>query len=141
MPALARESEDLLALTVFIAYQSRGAPLAVTVDGPARSAFERGREFYFTRHGQMNIACTQCHDRNWGKRLLAETISQGHGNDYPIYRLDWQTVGSLQRRLRSCLYGVRAEMWPYGAQEYLDLELYLAWRAEGLPIEAPGVRR
>ena len=140
-PALVRESEDLLALTAFVAYQSRGAPLAATVDGPAKPTFERGREFYFTRHGQMNIACTQCHDQNWGKRLLAETISQGHPTAFPAYRLEWQSVGSLQRRLRACLFGIRAEMPPPGAPELTDLELYLAWRAQGLPIEAPGVRR
>ena len=140
-PALACEFEDLFALTAFVAYQSRGAPLAVTIDGPARAAFERGREFYFTRHGQMNIACTQCHDQNWGKRLLAETISQGHPTAFPGYRLEWQSFGSLQRRLRACLFGIRAEMPPPGAPELTDLELYLAWRAQGLPIEAPGVRR
>jgi sulfur-oxidizing protein SoxA len=139
--ALARESEDLLALTAFVAYQSRGAHLAVSIDGPARAAFERGREFYFTRHGQMNIACTQCHDQNWGKRLLAETISQGHPTAFPAYRLEWQSLGSLQRRLRACLFGIRAEMPPPGAPELTELELYVAWRAQGLPIEAPGVRR
>jgi sulfur-oxidizing protein SoxA len=140
-PALARESDDLLALTAFVAYQSRGVPLAVAIDGQARAAFERGREFYAQRHGQMNLGCTHCHDQNWGKRLLAETISQGHGTGFPAYRLEWQGVGSLQRRLRACLFGIRAEMPAPGAPELTDLELYLAWRAQGLPIEAPGVRR
>jgi sulfur-oxidizing protein SoxA len=140
-PALPRESDDLLSLTAFVTYQSRGLPLEVQIDGPARAAFERGREFYARRHGQMNIACAQCHDQNWGKRLLAETISQGHGTGFPAYRLEWQTLGSLQRRLRACLFGIRAEMPPPGAPELTDLELYLAWRAQGLPIEAPGVRR
>jgi sulfur-oxidizing protein SoxA len=140
-PALARESEDLLALTAFVAYQSHGMPLEVAIDGPAQAAFERGHAFYFTRHGQMNIACTQCHDQNWGKRLLAETISQGHPTAFPGYRLEWQSLGSLQRRLRACLFGIRAAMPPPGAPELTDLELYLGWRAQGLPIEAPGVRR
>jgi sulfur-oxidizing protein SoxA len=140
-PALARESDDLLALTAFVAYQSRGVPLAVSIDGPARATFERGREFYARRHGQMNLGCTHCHDQNWGKRLLGETISQGHGTGFPAYRLEWQGLGSLQRRLRACLFGIRAEMPPPGAPELTDLELYLAWRAQGLPIEAPGVRR
>ena len=139
--ALPRESDDLLSLTAFVAYQSRGVPLAVSIDGPARAAFERGREFYGRRHGQMNLACTHCHDQNWGKRLLAETISQGHGTAFPAYRLEWQGLGSLQRRLRACLFGIRAEMPTPGAAELTDLELYLAWRAQGLPIEAPGVRR
>ena len=93
------------------------------------------------RIGQMNLACTHCHDHNWGKKLLADTISQGHGNAYPIYRLEWQSAGSLQRRIRACYFGLRAEMPPYGAQDLLDLELYLAWRGSGLRIETPGVRR
>lgn len=136
-----RETEDLLALTTYIAYQSRGVPLNVAIDGPARASFDRGRELYFKRHGQMNLACAQCHDQNWGGRLLAETISQGHGTAFPAYRLEWQRVGSLERRIRACYFGVRAEMPAPGARELTDLELYLGWRAQGLPIEAPGVRR
>jgi sulfur-oxidizing protein SoxA len=135
------ESDELLALTAYLARQSRGVPIAVSIDGPAHAHFEAGRASYNLRRGQMNLACGHCHDANWGKRLLSETISQGHPNAYPAYRLEWQTVGSLQRRIRACLSGIRAEMLPYGAQEYLDLELYLAWRAQGLPIETPGVRR
>jgi len=89
----------------------------------------------------MNLACASCHDDSWGKRLLVETISQGHPDAFPAYRLEWQGVGSLQRRIRACLFGVRAEMPAVGATELTDLELFLAWRAKGLPIEAPGVRR
>lgn len=139
--SMTRESDDLLSLTAFVAHQSRGLPLAVSIDGPARAAFDRARAFYFERHGQMNLACTQCHDQNWGKRLLAENVSQGHGNAFPVYRLEWQNLGSLQRRLRACLFGIRAAMPPAGAEILTDLELYLGWRAQGLPIEAPGVRR
>jgi len=135
------ESDELLALTAFLARQSRGVLIAVSIEGPPRAHFEAGRASYDLRRGQMNLACSHCHDANWGKRLLSETISQGHPNAYPAYRLEWQTLGSLQRRMRACLSGIRAEMLPYGAQEYLDLELYLAWRAQGLPIETPGVRR
>jgi sulfur-oxidizing protein SoxA len=140
-PALARESEDLLALAAYVAYQSRGMPIEVSIQGPARDAFERGRAFYRQRHGQMNLACTQCHDENWGKRLLNETISQGHPNAFPAYRLEWQSLGSLQRRIRACLFGVRAQMPAPGAPELTDIELYLAWRAQGLILESPGVRR
>jgi len=138
---LARESEELLSLSAWVAFQSRGLPLAVSIDGPARAAFDRGQAFYKTRHGQMNLACGQCHDQNWGKRLLSETLSQGHGNAFPAYRLEWQKLGSLQRRIRACLFGIRAEMPPPGAPELTDVELYLAWRAQGLALEAPGVRR
>ena len=138
---LAYESDELLALTAYVAYQSRGMPVDVVIDWQNRRHFERGRDYYYRRLGQMNLACAHCHQHNWGRRLLAETISQGHGNEYPAYRLEWQAMGSLHRRFRSCLYGIRAEMLPAGAQEYLDLELFLAWQAKGLPIGTPGVRR
>ncbi len=138
---LGHESDELLALTAYVAHQSQGMPRSMTIDAGNRSNFERGRAFYNRRVGQMNLACTHCHDSNWGKKLGPETNSQGHGNAYPLYRLEWQTLGSLQRRFRSCLSGVRAEVLPFGAPEYLELELYLAWRAGSLPLEVPGVRR
>jgi L-cysteine S-thiosulfotransferase len=135
------EAEDLLGLSVYVALQSRGMPLTASIVGPARVTFDRGRAFYYARHGQMNLSCAQCHDQNWGKRLYAETISQGHGNAFPAYKLEWQSLGSLQRRIRACMFGIRAEMPAYGAAELTDVELFLAWRGQGLPVEAPGVRR
>jgi sulfur-oxidizing protein SoxA len=89
----------------------------------------------------LNLACAQCHDDSWGRKLRGDTISQGHPTGFPVYRIEWQTLGSLQRRLRACQLGVRAEVLDFGAPEYLDLELYLAARAEGLAIETPAVRR
>ena len=116
-------------------------PVTVAIDGPARKHFAAGEQLYHQRRGQLNLSCAQCHNEKWGRKLGPETISQGHPNAHPAYRLEWQPLGSLQRRFRSCLSGIRAEMLPYGAQEYLDLELYVAWRAAGLEIETPGVRR
>jgi L-cysteine S-thiosulfotransferase len=138
---LQHESGELLAVSAYVSHQSRGLPAAVTLETQSREHFERGRELYTTRIGQMNLACAHCHDRSWGRQLAGETISQGHGTAYPAYRLEWQALGSLQRRIRACYYGLRAEMPPYGAQDLLDLELYLAVRGSGLPIETPGIRR
>lgn len=135
------ESEDLLALTVYVVHQSRGMPMAAAIDDAHRAHWSRGRETYFRRQGQMNLACANCHDDNAGKKLLNDTISQGHGNAYPLYRLEWQGLGSLHRRFRACYFGIRAERPDFGSDELLDLELYLAWRATGLPVETPGVRR
>jgi sulfur-oxidizing protein SoxA len=139
--ALQAESNELLALSAFVARQSKDLPLKVATDGPARDTYEHGKTLYFQRIGQMNLACSHCHDRNWGKTLLAESISQGQPNGWPAYRLEWQTLGSLQRRLRACFFGVRAEQPAYGSDDLIALELYLAKRAEGLKVEAPGVRR
>jgi len=135
------ESEPLLALTAYVTYQSRGLPMSVRIDGNAATHFERARERYYRRLGQMNLSCAHCHDQNWGRTLFNETLSQGHGTGWPGYRLEWQNLGSLQRRLRACYSGLRAEMPDYGSRELVELELFLAWRATGLPIEAPGVRR
>jgi sulfur-oxidizing protein SoxA len=139
--ALAWESEDLVALSIYVTRQSRGMPVKAAIDGGAAPHFERGRMLYQRRIGQMNLACMHCHELNAGRRLLAETISQGHPTGWPGYRLEWQAAGTVQRRLRACYFGVRAEMPPYGASDLLDLQLYLAWRGEGLAMEAPGVRR
>ncbi len=140
-PAPAYESEELLALTALVAHQSRGQKLAVAIDGPARPFFEAGRTLYYERQGQLDVSCAQCHEQNWGKRLRSEPISQGHPNGYPIYRLEWQNAGSLHRRFRSCFLGVRAEPFPAGSADYVNLELFLAWRAQGLVIETPAIRR
>ncbi|MEP4485293.1 MAG: sulfur oxidation c-type cytochrome SoxA [Halioglobus sp.] len=135
------ESTALLSLTAYIASQSRDMPYSVSVDGGVKEYFDRGREYFFTRRGQLNLACTQCHDDNWGRMLRGDRISQGHSNAYPAYRLEWQTMGSLHRRIADCDVGVRAAPFASGSPEYLELELYLAWRSANLPIESPGVRR
>jgi len=114
--------------------------MSVRVDGPARASFETGRTLYYERQGQLDLSCAQCHEDNWGKRLRAERISQGHANGFPIYRLEWQTLGSLQRRLRNCMTGLRAEAYEYGAPENVNLELFLMWRARGMQVETPAVR-
>lgn len=137
---LAPESPDLLALTGFVAHQSRGLPIAPPDDPRLDPARERGRTLFGRRMGQLDLACAQCHDTNWGRRLAGATIPQAHPTGYPIYRLEWQAVGSLQRRLRGCLTGIRAEPFPANAPEYIELELFLMSRARGLPVETPAVR-
>jgi sulfur-oxidizing protein SoxA len=124
-----------------VANRSRGLPMSVRVDGAARPFFEAGETFYNLRQGQLNLSCAQCHDSLAGRRLRGDVISNGVGTGYPAYRLEWNAVGSLHRRLRACSLGVRAIQFDYGSPEYLNLELYLAWRARGLPIETPAIRR
>ena len=133
----AYESRELLALSTYIGRQSRGMPISVSAD---EKHLDAGRTLFHRRQGQLNLACAQCHDDNWGKSLAGNPIPQGHPTGYPLYRLEWQAVGSLQRRLRNCMIGVRAEPYAYGSQEFVELELYLMWRARGMPLETPAVR-
>jgi L-cysteine S-thiosulfotransferase len=134
------ESRDLLALAAFVAQQSRGVAISAGDDPQLQPYLGRGRELFMQRQGQLNLGCTHCHDDNWDKRLAGSAITQGHPTGYPLYRLEWQSLGSLQRRLRSCMTGVRAQAYDYGAPELVDLELYLMSRARQMPMDAPAVR-
>ncbi len=139
---LARESRDLLALSVYVTTQSRGVAIEdpIARDERLRPFVDAGRALYERRLGQLNINCAQCHDDNWGRRLAGNLVPQGHPTGYPLYRLEWQGLGSIQRRLRNCLVGMRADPYPYGADEYLALQLFLTWRARGMTLETPAVR-
>src|SRR5256714_2056882 len=137
---LSYESRELLALTAFLAQQSRGMPIMAEGDPQLEPFIAKGRELFLQRQGQLNLACANCHDDNWDKRLAGSAITQGHPTGYPLYRLEWQSLGSLQRRLRACISGIRAQPYAFGAPELVELELYLMWRARGMPAETPAVR-
>jgi sulfur-oxidizing protein SoxA len=139
-PPLPYESRDLLALTAFVANQSRGMTITTGDDPELKPFVEKGRALFMQREGQLNLACTNCHDDNWDKRLAGSPVTQAHPTGYPLYRLEWQSLGSLERRLRSCITGVRAQAYDYGAPELVALELYLMSRARGMKMETPAVR-
>lgn len=139
-PAFAAESRELLALSTFVARQSRGLPIEANADPRSAAALAAGRAEFQRRRGQLNLSCGQCHDDLRGRHLGGNRIPQAHPTGYPIYRLEWQAVGSLQRRLRACMSGVRSEPYAYGSPELVNLELYLMWRARGMALETPAVR-
>jgi L-cysteine S-thiosulfotransferase len=138
-PALRPESKDLLALSAYVARQSRGMAIEST-DARLIPSIEAGRRLFERRQGQLNLACAHCHDDNWGQKLAGNTVPQAHPTGYPVYRLEWQGLGSLQRRLRNCLIGMRAESYAFGSPEFIALETFLMWRARGMPMESPAVR-
>ena len=134
------ESDQLLAMTTFVRNQSHGMSLSPAIDGEAAPFFEKGKDFYEQRRGQLDLACMHCHQFYAGGQLRANVLSQGQTNGFPTYRLKWQKVGSVHRRFRGCNDQVRAEKLPYGADDYVNLELYTNWRGRGLPVETPAVR-
>jgi sulfur-oxidizing protein SoxA len=136
VPAYGYESRELLSLTAYVAQQSRG----LEIKSQENPSVEAGRRLYQLRQGQLNLSCAQCHDERWGKKLAGTPIPQGHPTGYPVYRLEWQSLGSLQRRLRNCMIGMRAEAFPFGAPELVELEAYLMWRARGMKMESSAVR-
>ncbi|MDP3170821.1 MAG: sulfur oxidation c-type cytochrome SoxA [Polaromonas sp.] len=137
---LRAESQELLSLEAYVAMQSRGLPLVPPADERLAPFRQRGEQRFMQRMGQLNLSCAQCHDNHAGGRLASSLIPQAHPTGYPVYRLEWQALGSLQRRLRGCMSGVRAEPFAYDTQELVELELYLAARAKDMVMETPGVR-
>ena len=144
---LPTESQELLSLESYVALQWCGQAIAPPTDARRQAATERGAARFRQRLCQLDLACAQCHDDHddhadhAGQRLGGSTIPQAHPTGYPLYRLEWQGLGSLQRRLRNCMAGVRAEPFGFGAPERVELELYLMQRAAGLPMESPAVRQ
>ena len=139
-PAWEWESDELLAMTAYVRHQSRGLPMSVAIDGPARPFFDQGKAFFFRRLGLLDMSCAQCHDTYYDKRLRANLLSQGHTNGFPAYRMPLETLTSVHRWLQICNARVRSEPYEYGADEYVNLELYMAWRGSDLPVETPAVR-
>jgi len=135
------ESTELLAMTGYVKMQSRDLPVTVAIDGPAAPFFEKGKALYYERRGLNDLACKHCHVDNEGNYIRAELLSQGQSNGFPTYRLKWQKFGSLHRRMAGCNEEIRAEPFPMGSDEYVNLELYVAWRGNGLPVETPSVRK
>ena len=138
--ALPADHADALALETYVGFQSRGLPLAPPADARLAPLRAQGAALWGQRLGQLNLACSHCHDQRAGQKLAGATIPQAHASNYPSYRLEWQSLGSLQRRLRGCVVGVRAEPFAPDAPEWLALEAFLAQRAAGMVVEIPGLR-
>lgn len=134
------DSKTMLSLVSYIGNLSSGMPVNVKVDGPAAPFFKKGKAFYYQRRGQLDLACSHCHEDNPGKLIRANMLSEGQVNGFPTYRLKWQKPGSVHRRFRGCNKNVRAKPYKTGSPEYTNLELYVKWRGRGLPTEIPAVR-
>lgn len=135
------EAPEMVNMTALIGLQSRGMPIDVDTDGPMKPIYEKGKELYYTRVGQLDMACANCHEDHWGKMIRADHLSQGHINGFPVYRLKWGGLGSSHRRFKGCMENIRATPFKRGSDEFIALELYVASRGEGLRVETPSVRQ
>ncbi|SIN75925.1 diheme cytochrome SoxA (sulfur oxidation) [Vannielia litorea] len=131
------EMTDMVALMAFV---SRGMPVDVAIDGPAQSTWEQGKEIYYTRYGQLELACANCHEDNWGNMIRADHLSQGQINGFPTYRLKNTKLNAVHDRFRGCVRDTMAETFAVGSPEFVALELYVASRGNGLSVEGPSVR-
>ncbi|UWQ59877.1 sulfur oxidation c-type cytochrome SoxA [Leisingera caerulea] len=131
---------DMAAMEALISVQSRGMPVNVAIDGPVQSAWEKGKEMYYTRTGQLELSCANCHEDNYGNMIRADHLSQGQINGFPVYRLKNTKLNTAHARFKGCVRDTRAETYKPGSAEFVALELYVASRGNGLSVEAPSVR-
>ena len=132
---------EMQAMVALIGLQSRGMPMNVTIDGDAAPYWEQGKEMYYTRYGQLELSCANCHEDSWGRMIRADHLSQGQINGFPTYRLKQAKLISRHNRFRGCIRDTRAETFAEGSDEFRALELYVASRSNGLSIETPAVRQ
>jgi L-cysteine S-thiosulfotransferase len=133
---------DQKALVTFIKHQSLGVPMSVDLaKGEMQSWWDRGKEMYYQRTGQLNLGCASCHEQNNGKYIRADHLSQGNVNGFPTYRLKQANMVSLHNRFRGCIRDTRAEFPKAFSDELMALEVYVTWRGTGLGIETPAVRQ
>lgn len=135
------DSEDQKALTTFVKYQSLGTPVKVDLaQGELQSWWDRGKDYYYTRFGRLNLACASCHEANAGQYIRADHLSQGQVNGFPTYRLKQADMVSLHNRFRGCVRDTGAETPKAFSDDLMALEVYVTWRGAGLSVETPSVR-
>jgi len=130
----------MIAMTSLISLQSRGMPMNVKVDGNVAGAYKMGEELYYTRVGQLEMSCANCHEDNYGNMIRADHLSQGQINGFPTYRLKNAKMNSIHGRFKGCMKNIRATPYKEGSEEFRALELYVASRGNGLSVESPSVR-
>jgi sulfur-oxidizing protein SoxA len=135
------DKNEMNAMVALMGLQSRGMPVNVSIDGPAQEWWEKGKEMYYTRFGQLELSCSNCHEDNWGNMIRADHLSQGQTNGFPTYRLKNTKLNSIHGRFKGCIRDTRAETFSPGSAEFRALELYVAWRGTGLSVETPSVRQ
>jgi sulfur-oxidizing protein SoxA len=142
--ALSYVGDDMAALTAYMAFTSRGKPFDIKIPGDPRAleAYQNGKRYFYTRRGQLNFSCATCHVQNPGERMRAEILAPALGilNAMPIYRSEWGGMGTISRRFTTCNSQIRGVPLEPQAEEYRDLEYYLSYVSNGLPISGPGSR-
>jgi sulfur-oxidizing protein SoxA len=143
-PPLSYVGDEMAALTAYMAFTSRGKPFDIRIpdDPRALEAYQNGKRYFYTRRGQLNFSCATCHVQNPGERMRAEMLAPALGilNAMPIYRSEWGSMGTISRRFTTCNSQIRGVPLDPQEEEYRDLEYYLSYVSNGLPISGPGAR-
>ena len=134
----------MASITAYMAETSRDKPFDIKIpdDPRARVAYEEGKKFFYSRRGQLNFSCASCHAGASGQRMRGDILAPALGilAAFPIYRSDWGSMGTIDRRFTSCSSQMRAEPLPPQDVQYRNLEYFLSYMGNGVPISGPGTR-
>ncbi|WP_099559036.1 sulfur oxidation c-type cytochrome SoxA [Hartmannibacter diazotrophicus] len=136
------DAGDQKDLTAYIKHQALGTPVHMDLSqGDMQGWWQKGKDLYYTRTGQLNLSCASCHEANMGKFIRADHLSQGQVNGFPTYRFNTGGMVSIMNRFRGCLRDTRGEFPAAFSDDLLALEVYVTWRGTGLSVETPAVRQ
>ncbi|MEM7016042.1 MAG: sulfur oxidation c-type cytochrome SoxA [Pseudomonadota bacterium] len=144
-PPLPWQKGPLASISAYMAYTSRGKTIDIKVpdDPNALAAYERGKQSFYAKRGQLHFSCADCHILSPGLLLRSETLSPalGHTSHFPVYRSGWGELGTLHRRYIVCYRQVRAKPFAAQSEEYRNLEYFQTYMSNGLTINGPGSRK
>ena len=133
-------STEMINMSGLISWAGRGEIVDIAIDGPAQETWQMGKDLYYTRTGQLELSCANCHEDNYDNYIRADHLSMGMLNGFPTYRLKNAQLNSVHSRFRGCVRDTRAETYAVGSPEFVALELYVMSRGNGLSVEGPAVR-
>jgi sulfur-oxidizing protein SoxA len=132
-------------VSAYMSYNSRGQEVNTVIpdDPGALAAYEDGKQQFYTKRGQLNFACADCHMHTAGNLYRADTTSPafGHATSWPVYRSKWQEMGTLHRRFAGCHKNIRAKPYAAQSEEYRNLEYFVSYMSNGLEFNGPAARK
>ncbi len=138
------KKDAMAQLVAYVSMEGRGSKIDIpTPTGGALKWYEKGKNFFYTKRGQLNLACADCHIQNAGKMLRAELLSPavGHPTHWPVYRSKWGYLGTIHQRYIGCNEQVRAQPFKPQSDEYKALEFFETYMSNGLEWNGPGSRK
>jgi sulfur-oxidizing protein SoxA len=139
------KGKELAHVSAYMAYTSRGNKFNVQVPNTseALNAYEKGKKLYFTKKGQLNFSCADCHVYQTGTKLRADIPSPaiGHPTHFPVYRSGMGRLVTLHERFAGCLNRIRAKSFKGGSDELNNLEFFTTFMSNGLEVNGPGSRK
>ncbi len=108
-----------------------------------KAAYERGKEYYYSQRGYLKLSCATCHVQGAGQRVRNEILSPltGQVTSFPVVRLKWGDIGTVERRLSGCVVDQGQVPPKDESQEMIELLYFLAYMSNEMPVDGPDVRK